>query len=81
MDGWMDGWMDGEDLIRCLAVWTLYKRWFPLTFVDFRVVSIASRNRLRLASHFGSKMGRKSRRKVVRNHVLLTSFSSMRFGR
>ena len=25
MDGWMDGWMDGEDLIICLAIWTLYK--------------------------------------------------------
>ena len=56
MDGWMDGWigMDGEDLIICLAIWTLYKRWFPLVSDDLRVSCIASRNRLRSASLFGT---------------------------
>ena len=50
MDGWMDGWMDGEDLIICVAIWTLYRRWGPLLFDDFRTRPIALRNKLRLAS-------------------------------
>ena len=50
MDGWMDGWMDGEDLIICLAIWTLYKRWVPLTCDELRASCIASRNELRSAS-------------------------------
>ena len=58
MDGWMDGsmdaWMDGVDLIICLAIWTLYKRRFPLTSDDFLASSIASRNRLRSTSLFGA---------------------------
>ena len=39
--------MDGVDLIICLAVWTLYKRRFPLTCDDLLASCIASRNRLR----------------------------------
>ena len=46
----MDGWMDGEDLIICIAIWTLYKRCLPLTSGEVRVISIASRNRLRSTS-------------------------------
>ena len=42
--------MDGEDLIICLAIWTLYKRRRPLLSVDFLAVSIASRNKLRSTS-------------------------------
>ena len=42
--------MDGEDLIICLAIWTLYKRWVPLTCGDLLAISIASRNRLRSTS-------------------------------
>ena len=42
----MDGWMDGEDLIICVALWTLYKRRRPLTFDELRASSIASRNKL-----------------------------------
>ena len=49
----MDGWRDGEDLIICLAIWTLYKRRPPLRCDYFRAVSIASRNKLRFTSLFG----------------------------
>ena len=65
----MDGWMDGEDLIICIAIWTLYKRRLPLSSDDLLAVSIASRNELRSASLFGSifevlggQHGRKNRR-------------------
>ena len=36
------------DLIICLAIkfWMVYKRWFPLTCGEVRVICIASRNRL-----------------------------------
>ena len=63
MDGWMDGWkdgswmdgcMDGEDLIICVAIWTLYKLWVPLTSDEFRMIPIASRNKLRFTSLLGS---------------------------
>ena len=46
--------MDRVDLIICLAIWTLYKRKGPLPCDDLLAVSIASRNRLRLASLFGA---------------------------
>ena len=49
--------MDGEDLIICLAIWTLNKRRRPLTFDDFRAVSIASRNRLRSRLNFFAPWG------------------------
>ena len=45
---------DQEDLIICVALWTLYKRWGPMTFDDLRAVCIASRNKLRLTSLFGA---------------------------
>ena len=41
---------DQEDLIICVAIWTLYKLWVPLTSDDLRVGSIASRNKLRFTS-------------------------------
>ena len=48
--------MDGEDLIICVAIWTLYKLWVPLTSNELRMnrgmISIASRNKLRLTSLF-----------------------------
>ena len=54
MDALMDGWMDGEDLIICVALWTLYTR-RPLSRCDdFRTISIASRNKLRSASLCGA---------------------------
>ena len=49
--------MDGEDLIICVAIWTLYKRRFPLTSDDLRAVSIASRNQTRSRLHsFASRV-------------------------
>ena len=54
MDGWMDGWMDGEDLIICVAIWTLYERRFPLISAEARALSIASRNELHSASLCGA---------------------------
>ena len=46
--------MDGVDLIICLAVWTLYKRRFPLTCDDFLASPSASRNKLRSPSLCGA---------------------------
>ena len=46
--------MDGVDLIICIAIWTLYKRCAPLIRDEFRVSPIASRNKLRFTSLFGS---------------------------
>ena len=45
--------MDGEDLIICIAIWTLYKLWPPLVSDEFRVISIAPRNELRFTSLLG----------------------------
>ena len=54
----MDGWMDGEDLIICVALWTLYKRRRPLICDDLRAGSIASRNKLSSSTHlFASQAG------------------------
>ena len=44
--------MDGEDLIICVAIWTLYKRCAPLICDDLLAISIASRNKLRFTSLF-----------------------------
>ena len=38
---------DGEDLIICIAIWTLYKLWVPLLCDDLRVRSIAPQNEFR----------------------------------
>ena len=67
MDGSMDRWIDGsmdrwrrpnhmrrEDLIICVAFLVVQKLWGPLISDDFQVISIASRNRFRLASLFGA---------------------------
>ena len=43
---WMCGWLDGENLIICIAIWTLYKRWGPVAFDDFRACCIALRGML-----------------------------------
>ena len=43
----MNEWMNEEDLIICVALWTLYKRWGPLISDDFRAGCIASRNQTR----------------------------------
>ena len=63
---WME-WMDGVDLIICLAIWTLCKRWLPLSCAELLAISIASRNRLRFASllepifeDFGGQNGRRN---------------------
>ena len=42
-----------EDLIICMAIWTLYKLCAPLTSDEFRVIPIASRNKLRFTSLLG----------------------------
>ena len=48
---------DQEDLIICVALWTLYKRRPPLTFDDFRASCIASRNHSRSRLHlFASRI-------------------------
>ena len=39
--------MDGEDLIICIAIWTLYKLWRPLISDDLRVRSVAPQNEFR----------------------------------
>ena len=44
---------DQEDLIICIAIWTLYKLWVPLLCDEFRVRSIASLNKLRFTSLWG----------------------------
>ena len=36
-----------------VAIWTLYTLWVPLTSDEFRMISIASRNRLRFTSLLG----------------------------
>ena len=46
--------MDPEDLIICIAIWTLYKLCRPLICDEFRVISIASLNKLRFTSLWGS---------------------------
>ena len=53
MDGWVDEWMGGEDLIICIAIWTLYKLWDPLISDDLRVRPIASLNKLCFTSLLG----------------------------
>ena len=45
--------MDPEDLIICIAIWTLYKLWDPLVCDEVRVISIASLNKLRFTSLLG----------------------------
>ena len=42
-----------EDLIMCIAIWTLYKLCRPLTCAEVRVSPIASRNKLRVTSLLG----------------------------
>jgi len=48
--------LDGEDLIICVAIWTLHKLWLPLTCDGLLAISIASRNRLRAASLRGAML-------------------------
>ena len=50
----MDGCMDGEALIMCVAIWTLNKHRLPLICDDFRVIYIASQNKLGFASLRGA---------------------------
>ena len=45
--------MNEEDLIICIAIWTLYKLWRPLISDELREISIASRNKLRFTSLLG----------------------------
>ena len=42
--------MDPEDLIICIAIWTLYKLCGPLISDEVREISIASQNKLRFTS-------------------------------
>ena len=44
---------DQEDLIICIAIWTLYKLWPPLVSDELRVRPIASLNKLRFTSLLG----------------------------
>ena len=45
--------IDREDLIICVAIWTLYKLCLPLICDEFRVRSIASRDKFRFTSLLG----------------------------
>ena len=45
--------IDREDLIICIAIWTLYKLRPPLVCDEFRAVSIALQNKLRFTSLLG----------------------------
>ena len=72
--------MDGEDLIICLALWTLYKRRPPLRPDDFRASSIAPRNKLRLASLFGAILVVLGGQNRCPNSIL-ESFFSMSFSK
>ena len=88
MDGWMGGWLDGEDLIICVAIWTLYKRWGPLTSDDLLAGRRASRNRLRSTSLlegifmvFGAILGSLRRPKWTPNGVFRRFFSDAFFDR
>ena len=54
IDGSIDRWIDREDLIICIAIWTLYKLCGPLVSDEVREISIASRNKLRFSSLLGS---------------------------
>ena len=44
--------IDRDDLIICVAIWTLYRRRLPLTSDDLLTICIASRNRLRPRPRF-----------------------------
>ena len=46
--------MNEEDLIICIAIWTLYKLCGPLISAEVRVSPIASRNELRFTLLLGS---------------------------
>ena len=57
MNEWINEWMNKEDLIICVALWTLYKRRPPLLCDDLRASSIASRNQTRSRLHsFASRV-------------------------
>ena len=79
--------MDGEDLIICLAIWTLYKRRLPLVCAELRVPCIASRNELRFKTLLGAirvDFGRfweaKPEAKIEFWEVFLRCVFRMRFG-
>ena len=68
-----------EDLIICIAIWTLYKLWPPLPCGEFREIPIASPNKLRFTSllgpifkDFGSPNG-------VSNSIFQAFFSTLFF--
>ena len=72
--------MDEEDLIICVARLVVQKLWPPLTSDDLRAISIASRNRLRLTSHFGSISELKITRKSMKFRVSEPSVLRSHFG-
>ena len=72
-----------EDLIICVAFWTLYKRRFPLLCDDFRAGCIASRNKLLSRPHlfaspldFGGFWGGFGRRKWTWNCIFQRYFAA-----
>ena len=54
IDPSIDRTIDWEDLIICIAIWTLYKLWDPLVSDELRVRPIASLNKLRFTLLWGS---------------------------
>ena len=70
--------MDPEDLIICIAIWTLYKLCAPLVCDDLRVRSIASLNKLRFTSLWGPIFKDFGRPNGFPNSIF-EAFSSMLF--
>ena len=71
---------DQEDLIICVAKLVVQKSWAPLICAESRAVCIASQNKLRSASLFGSILGPKIVRKSIKFRVSERSVSRPRFG-
>ena len=70
--------IDREDLIICIAIWTLYKLCHPLTCDEVRVISIASLNKLRFTSLWGNILKGFGKPNGFPNSIF-EAFSSMLF--
>ena len=70
---------DQEDLIICIAIWTLYKLWPPLISDDLREISIASQNKLRFTSLLGPIFKDFGRPNGFPNSIFEVFFSTLFF--
>ena len=71
--------MNEEDLIICIAIWTLYKLCGPLTCGEVGEISIASRNKLRFTSLWGSIFKDFGSPNGVSNSIFQAFFSTLFF--